>query len=70
MTIEKVGGSQGQSHVELWGKKDEMVALQNNASQINELANDTSSDVLFLTLDEAEVYYLDKQTKTFKVLGE
>lgn len=69
MNIEHVGGSFGLDHVEIWGKKNELEQLQLDDAKMTELLN-CGSNVIYFSLDEAELYYLDKDTETFKVVGE
>lgn len=69
MNIEHIGGQGGAKHTELWGKKSEIATLEADTDRIEELVK-YDGDTIFFAKDEAEVYYLDKDTKKFKVLGE
>lgn len=64
MNIEHKGGSYGLDHIEIWGKKNELITLESDDVKMQELLNDGST-VIYFALDEAEMYYLDKETKLF-----
>lgn len=69
MNIEHIGGHNGIKHQELWGLKDDIELLEEDIEKIEQLAQ-YDGDTIFFTKDEAEVYYLDKETKKFKIIGE
>ncbi|MBQ0113227.1 MAG: hypothetical protein KBT03_08880 [Bacteroidales bacterium] len=63
------GDKHNNDYTEIWGSHTEMTELENDTDKINELSNQ-QADTIFFVKEEAEVYYLDKETKKFKVLGE
>lgn len=69
MFLEKMGGTNTQAHAEIWGTNAEMLELELEEDKIDELAN-LKCDVIYFCKDEAEVYYLDKELKQFKKIGE
>ena len=69
MNIEHLGGDNRNGyHTEFWGTKNEMTELELSET-MDELCSQ-KPDVMFFVKEEAEVYYLDKETRQFKVLGQ
>lgn len=69
MYVEKIGGANHYGHAEIWGTEQERLNLEFDNEKIEELC-DTRADVVYFAKDTAEVYYLDKELKQFKKIGE